>query len=78
MGFAEQVALSQQLYDAGEKTVRQIADLFAVARTTVYGHLAPRATVTPVRRSALYDAPPIVHRRARIAGPVHVAARACR
>lgn len=38
---AEQVALAQQLYDAGEKTVQQIADLFGVPRTTVYGHLAP-------------------------------------
>ena len=38
---AEQVALAQQLYDAGEKTVKQIADLFGVPRTTVYGHLDP-------------------------------------
>ncbi|MDQ3850499.1 MAG: recombinase family protein [Actinomycetota bacterium] len=38
---AEQVALAQQLYDAQEKTVQQIADLFGVPRTTVYGHLAP-------------------------------------
>src|SRR3954452_11348117 len=38
---AEQIALAQQLYDAGEKTVQQIADLFGVPRTTVYGHLDP-------------------------------------
>lgn len=47
---AEQVALAQQLYDAGERTVQQIADLFGVPRTTVYGHLTDaskgkRATV---------------------------------
>jgi len=38
---AEQVALAQQLYDTGEKTVQQIAGLFGVPRTTVYGHLDP-------------------------------------
>jgi DNA invertase Pin-like site-specific DNA recombinase len=36
---AEQVALAQELYDAGDHTVQQIADLFNVPRTTVYGHL---------------------------------------
>jgi DNA invertase Pin-like site-specific DNA recombinase len=36
---AGQIELAQQLYDAGEKTVRQIADIFGVPRTTVYGHL---------------------------------------
>jgi DNA invertase Pin-like site-specific DNA recombinase len=36
---AEQAILAQQLYDAGERTVQQIADLFGVPRTTVYGHL---------------------------------------
>lgn len=36
---AEQIALAQQLYDAGDRTVQQIADLFGVPRTTVYGHL---------------------------------------
>ncbi|WP_442817563.1 helix-turn-helix domain-containing protein [Streptomyces sp. NBC_01296] len=35
----EQAALAQQLYDAREKTVQQIADLFGVPRSTVYGHL---------------------------------------
>jgi DNA invertase Pin-like site-specific DNA recombinase len=34
-----QVQLAQQLYDAREKTVQQIADLFGVPRTTVYNHL---------------------------------------
>jgi hypothetical protein len=27
------------MYDAGEKTVQEIADIFGVPRTTVYGHL---------------------------------------
>ena len=36
---AQQIKLAQQLYDAGEKTVQQIADIFGVPRTTVYGHL---------------------------------------
>jgi len=30
---------AQQLYDAGEHTVQQIADLLSVPRSTVYGHL---------------------------------------
>ena len=38
---AEQAVLAQQLYDNGERTVRQIADLFQVPRTTIYGHLEP-------------------------------------
>ena len=28
-----------KLYDAGDHTVQQIANLFSVPRTTVYGHL---------------------------------------
>lgn len=35
----DQAALAQQLYDQREKTVQQIADLFGVSRSTVYGHL---------------------------------------
>lgn len=35
----QQAALAQELYDKREKTVQQIADLFGVPRTTVYGHL---------------------------------------
>ncbi len=35
----EQAALAQQQYDAGDKTVQQIADLFGVSRSTVYGYL---------------------------------------
>lgn len=34
----DQAALARQLYDAWEKTVLQIADLFGVPRSTVYGH----------------------------------------
>jgi DNA invertase Pin-like site-specific DNA recombinase len=48
---ASQAELAQHLYDAGEKTVQQIADIFGVPRTTIYGHLdsttvggRPRAT----------------------------------
>lgn len=36
---ADQAELAQQLYDAREKTVQQIADIFGVPRSTVYGHL---------------------------------------
>jgi len=36
---ADQVVLAQQLYDSGAHTVQQIADIFGVPRTTVYGHL---------------------------------------
>ncbi len=47
---AHQAAVAQQLYDAGEHTVQQIADVFGVPRSTVYGHLdktriARRATI---------------------------------
>lgn len=41
----DQAALAQQLYDAREKTVQQIADLFGVPRSTVYGHLDREKTV---------------------------------
>ncbi|SCF56521.1 hypothetical protein [Streptomyces sp. Ncost-T10-10d] len=47
----DQAALAQQLYDTREKTVQQIADLFGVPRSTVYGHLDKTKTV-PRRRSA--------------------------
>jgi len=35
----QQANLAQELYDKREKTVQEIADLFGVPRTTVYGHL---------------------------------------
>jgi DNA invertase Pin-like site-specific DNA recombinase len=41
----DQAALAQQLYDARDKTVQQIADLFGVPRSTVYGHLDRETTV---------------------------------
>ncbi|WP_245973516.1 helix-turn-helix domain-containing protein [Rhodococcus wratislaviensis] len=34
--------LAQRLYDAGDHTVAQIADMLKVPRTTVYGHLNKR------------------------------------
>jgi DNA invertase Pin-like site-specific DNA recombinase len=40
-----QAELAQQLYDAREKTVQQIADMFNVPRSTVYGHLDREKTV---------------------------------
>ncbi len=43
----DQAALAQQLYDAREKTVQQIADRFGVLRrSTVYGHLDKTKTVS--------------------------------
>ena len=41
----DQAGLAQELYDAREKTVQQIADLFGVPRSTVYGHLDKTKTV---------------------------------
>ncbi|MFD4857412.1 helix-turn-helix domain-containing protein [Streptomyces atratus] len=41
----DQAELAQQLYDAREKTVQQIADMFNVPRPTVYGHLDRDKTV---------------------------------
>jgi len=46
----EQSALAQQLYDARDKTVAQIAALFSVPRSTVYGHLTVN-TVDPAAGS---------------------------
>ncbi|WP_260328607.1 recombinase family protein [Streptomyces sp. Ag109_O5-1] len=44
----DQATLAQQLYDAREKTVQQIADLLGVPRSTVYGHL-DKANAVPRR-----------------------------
>ncbi|GGT69851.1 helix-turn-helix domain-containing protein [Streptomyces atratus] len=41
----DQAEPAQQLYDAREKTVQQIADMFNVPRPTVYGHLDRDKTV---------------------------------
>lgn len=40
----DQIALAQQLYDAGESTVAQIAAMLNVPRTTIYGHLDKKTT----------------------------------
>ena len=50
---AEQATLAQQLYDARDKTVAQIAALFGVPRSTVYGHLVVSAPTTAVRGAAV-------------------------
>ncbi|MFJ8692049.1 recombinase family protein [Streptomyces roseolilacinus] len=42
---ADQAELAQQPYGAHEKTVQQIADMFNVPRSTVYGHLDKTRTV---------------------------------
>jgi DNA invertase Pin-like site-specific DNA recombinase len=41
----DQAALAQRLYDEREKTVQQIADMFGVPRSTMYGHLDKTKTV---------------------------------
>ena len=57
---ADQAALVQDLYDARVKTVQQIADLFGVPRSTVYGHLGKKTTVPrqPKTTAALEKAQP--------------------
>jgi DNA invertase Pin-like site-specific DNA recombinase len=59
----QQVQLAQQLYDAGEKTVAEIAAIFTVPRTTIYGHLIngstsarPRARKPPAPTTATAQA----------------------
>lgn len=59
-----QVQLAQQLYDAREKTVAEIAAIFTVPRTTIYGHLnngsagaRPRARKPPTSVTAPAKAP---------------------
>jgi DNA invertase Pin-like site-specific DNA recombinase len=60
----EKIALAQQLYDAGERTVQQIADIFNVPRTTVYGHLeqSSKGKRPAVQRAARAPEPPSVGR----------------
>jgi len=55
----DQVALAQRLYDAGKHTVAQIAAMFTVPRSTVYGHL-DKATVgaRPRAQKTVASAPP--------------------
>ena len=62
----DQIVLAQQLYDAGEKTVVQIAEMLSVPRTTVYGHLDKRSQATRAQtrsgkeRTAVTDPVPAV------------------
>ncbi|MGW4667240.1 recombinase family protein [Streptosporangium sandarakinum] len=49
---ADQAALAQQLYDARTKTVQQIADLFGVPRSTVYGYLVKDSVGVRIRAQA--------------------------
>ncbi|MFF4795091.1 recombinase family protein [Streptomyces sp. NPDC001276] len=41
----DQAALAQRPYDERGKTIQQIADMFGVPRSTVYGHLDKTRTV---------------------------------
>ncbi|MFD7700603.1 helix-turn-helix domain-containing protein [Streptomyces caelestis] len=56
----DQAALAQQLHDTREKTVQQIAGLFGVPRSTVYGHLDREKTLPrqPERTSLARRRPP--------------------
>jgi DNA invertase Pin-like site-specific DNA recombinase len=54
---AHQAELAQDLYDAGKHTVQQIADMFSVPRSTVYGHL-DKASIGRQPRPAGSDAAP--------------------
>jgi DNA invertase Pin-like site-specific DNA recombinase len=54
----DQIELAQRLYDAGEHTVAQIADMLKVPRTTVYGHLNKRRVdIAPVTQEITVAAP---------------------
>jgi len=48
---ADQALLAQQLYDGGHRTVQQIADIFSVPRSTIYGHLEKASRRRPPRAS---------------------------
>ncbi len=47
-----QVRHAQKLYDAGDHTVQQIADLLNVRRTTIYGHLDKTTVGRPTTTTA--------------------------
>ena len=64
---SDQIELAQRLYDAGEHTVAQIADMLKVPRTTVYGHLNKRrvdSAAAGQQDTAVTD-PPAPARRSR-------------
>ncbi|UZF45681.1 recombinase family protein [Rhodococcus rhodochrous] len=57
---SDQIELAQRLYDAGDHTVAQIADMLKVPRTTVYGHLNKRRVdIAPITQeiSVVVDPP---------------------
>ncbi|MFI2750950.1 recombinase family protein [Kitasatospora sp. NPDC018623] len=65
----DQIVLAQQLYDAGEKTVAQIAAMLNVPRTTVYGHLnkrTPAASASTDSVSTVAAVPVVPARTSRI------------
>ncbi|WNF44415.1 recombinase family protein [Rhodococcus sp. SG20037] len=67
----DRIVLAQQLYDAGEKTVAQIAAMLSVPRITVYGHLNKRApaasaSTDPVDTVAVVPVVPVAMRTSRI------------
>ncbi|MEV6103023.1 helix-turn-helix domain-containing protein, partial [Nocardia sp. NPDC051981] len=53
----EQAKLAQRLYDEGQHTVTQIADMLGVKRGTLYGHL-DKASVGTRPRSGPTELPP--------------------
>ena len=60
---AGQIVLAQQLYDAGGRTVQQIADIFNVPRTTVTGIWSRAARASAPLPSARPRAPDARSRR---------------
>ena len=68
---ADQIELAQRLYDAGEHTVAQIADMLKVPRTTVHGHLNKRRVdIAPVMQeiAAVIRSPAPTSRRCPTCG----------
>jgi DNA invertase Pin-like site-specific DNA recombinase len=65
----DQIALAQQLYDAGERTVQQIADLLNVPRTTIYGHLNGKRPASNAPREEPHRHPDELKHPPRIAIP---------
>ena len=54
---AQQVALAQQLYNSQDKTVAEIAAIFKVPRTTIYGHLDKHSVGSRPRAGKLRPSP---------------------
>ena len=53
----DQAELAQKLYDAGEHTVQQIADIVRVKRSTLYGHLTSGRASKPDTEASPPQAP---------------------